>query len=337
MTTATAKRTILELAQEADLSELLREHYTLWGSGLTREDYEGWLRDQLRQPWTRRHFRYFVFRDGKQVVAGAKMYTLKVQARGRLYKVAGLGAIYTMKRYRGRGFGSKMTAALKALAEKEGCDALLLFSDIDPSFYEQSGFALLSDHEFYIWTNDPQIERQIMGDRSFVDDLHEHSPDMQTLDLNDVGEMVRHHQRYLVTAPFGIVRSEDYWTFKLQRDLYLQTHASTFRPTLEFLSMDLGSPAGGYAIFEQAGKIMRVLEVVGRPEAREILWRNLLRAALLRRISLIRGWESAAPTFVRGIKYITRDLARPMLLPLNDDTIGWLDASPCPLLELDHF
>ncbi|HEY9792064.1 MAG TPA: GNAT family N-acetyltransferase [Candidatus Obscuribacterales bacterium] len=337
MTTATAKRTDLQIADGADILEILREQYWLWGCGMPRGDYHDWLRMQLRQPWARRNFRYFVRRHKDKIVASAKLYTLQAQARGVQYKVGGVGAVYTMQQHRGRGHGSELMDSIRQLAEAEGFDALMLFSDIDPSFYEHLGYEQLSHHDFYLWTNQPEIEKYIMSDQSFVEDLHEHTPELCFPDPADVDGMVRHHMRYLSGLPFGIRRSEAYWQYKLLREQFLQQHPDTNRPYLEMMAIDIDLPSGGYALFEHAGKILRVLEVVGREETREVLWRNLLRAALLRRVHLVRGWESVAPAFMKGVKYVERDGAVPMLLPLTDALETWAERVPCPLLELDHF
>jgi hypothetical protein len=103
------------------------------------------------------------------------------------------------------------------------------------------------------------------------------------------------------------------------------------------MSIELGSPRGGYALFEHNGQILRVLEVVGPEATAELLWRNLLRTALLRRVQLVRGWESVAPTCVKGVRYVQRDWGYPMMLCLNAELERWFDIEPCQLLELDHF
>jgi predicted acetyltransferase len=337
MTTATTNRTQLEIADGCDLLHILREQHEMWGAGMSRGDMVEGMRLQMSQPWARRNLRILVMRDKGEIVATAKVYNLEAQARSVDYRIAGIGGVYTMEKHRGRGYGSELLEALERLTRDENFDGMLLFSDIDPSFYEQSDYELLSDHEFHIWTNDPDVERQIMSDRSFVEDLHEHEPEQGLVETTDVPLMVAHHRRYLSTIPFGIKRTDDYWQYQIVREQFIQTHSTDNRPVLEFLSIDLDSPRGGYAIFEHSSKIMRVLEVIGLADAREILWRNLLRTALLRRVHLVRGWESVAPSFMRAPKYIERQFAKPMLRVFNPKLEPWLDVLPCPLLELNHF
>jgi predicted acetyltransferase len=337
MTTLAATRVQLQAAEPADILAVLRSSYALWGGGMSREDYVEWIRSQSQSFYWRKNVRYLAVRSNGSLVCTCKLYTLSMRSRGRFFKVAGIGAVYTMPEHRGRGHASEMIEAIEQLAKQEDYDALLLYSDIDPSFYEQAGYQLLSDCDFYLWLNEPLVQQQIMSDRSFAEDLHRHDTELGQLEPEVACDLLSHYSRYAASLPFALVRDEHYWLYKLNRELFLQSHSRTDRPMLEYLSMEPGSPDGGYAIFEQFDKVIRVLEVVGRAEARDMIWRNLLRAAMLRRVSLIRGWEGISPCGIKGIQYAPRDMARPMLLPLSEEAKRWSEILPCPLLELDHF
>jgi predicted acetyltransferase len=327
----------LQAAEPADLLAILRSSYTMWGCGMSREDYVEWIRSQKQTFYWRRNVRYLVVRSDGKLVCSCKLYTLTMRARGKFFRVAGIGAVYTMPEHRGRGHASQMLEALEQLAKQENFDALLLYSDIDPSFYEQAGYQLLSDCDFHFWLNDPLVQQQIMNDHSFAEDLHQHETELGQLEAESASELISHYIRHAASLPWAVVRDEHYWNYKLNRELFLQLHSRADRPNLEYLSMELGSAGGGYALFEQFDKVIRVLEVVGRAEVRDIIWRNLLRAAMLRRVGLIHGWEGIAPYGFKGIQYAPRDMARPMLLPLSEEAKGWPEIFPCPLLELDHF
>lgn len=337
MTTLTAEKAQLEIAETADVLAVLRSSYELWGCDMSRQDYADWTSMQSQTFWWRKHVRFFVLRSAGKIVCSCKFYRLTMQSRGREFKIGGVGAVYTMPEYRGRGHASQMLASIKQMAKQEGYDALLLYSDIDPSFYEDCGYQLLSDHEFYLWLNDEQCQQRILRDPSFAEDLHDHETEVGQICPEVVPAMVASYNRYIPAVPWAIQRDEHYWSYKLAREIFLQSHPLAGRPPLEYLSIELDRAGGGYVIFEHFDKILRVLEVVGRADARQTLWRNLLRAAMLRRVQLIRGWEAVAPSFLKGIRYISRDAARPMLLPLSDEAAAWVDIRPCPLLELDHF
>lgn len=337
MTTTLTRSIELELADTTDILTVLKQHHGTWSAGLSKSGYFEFMQFQLQQPWSRKNYRYFVARSKQQIVSSCKLYTFDFQSRGRFYKVGGIGAVFTPEFARGNGHANEMMEAMTRLAKKESFDALLLFSDIDPLFYERLGYELLPDNDFHIWCNTPEFERWVMSGPGFVEDLQTHSPELSLVTVENASEMLRHYRRWLASQPYGLVRTEDYWKFKLNRSLYQCEHVEDW-PLLELLMMDGDGPQGGYAIFEQGGKILRVLEVVGGDQCREILWRHLLRTALLRRIHLVRGWEASAPDFPRHVRYTERtEWARPMLLPINPETEAWLELDGCPLLELDHF
>jgi hypothetical protein len=150
-------------------------------------------------------------------------------------------------------------------------------------------------------------------------------------------QMLRHYQRYLQRQPYGVVRSQDYLDLKIRRLQFRIGIVPDF-PEQEVITLNFDSPRGGYAVIEQDGDIMRVLEVIGTESIRAQLWQNILRNALLRQVKLIRGWEASAPEFRKFVRWTQRtEWSRPMMLPINPETDHWLDLNECPLLELDHF
>jgi GNAT superfamily N-acetyltransferase len=337
MTSTLTRSLELRLADSTDVMTVARQHYNMWNAGLTRDGYNRFLQFQLAQPWSRRNYRYFAAWKNNEIVASVKLYTFDFVSRHQQFKVGGIGAVFTTEQHRGRGYASEMLNLVIKRARDEKYDAVLLFSDIDPSFYENLGFELLPDDDFHIWLNEPEVERYIMSGPDFVADSKTHEPDVALLTEDLIPQMVRHHRRYLERQPYGLVRSESYWQYKVRRTLYRLPFVEDVAPP-ELMTLNIDSNEGGYALFEQSGKILRVLEVIGSEETRDILWRNILRNGLLRRVHLFRGWDSAGPSFRQHVRYTERsDWARPMLLPINPATERWLDFDVCPLLELDHF
>jgi GNAT superfamily N-acetyltransferase len=337
MTSTLTRPLELQLADAADIQTVMGQHYSMWGVGLPKDLYYDLNAWQFHHPWGRRNYRYFVVRKDNKIVSSCKLYTLDFQAHSHSYKVAGIGAVFTPETARGHGYASQMLELVVKRCKQEDYDAVLLFSDIDPGFYENVGFELMPDDDFHIWVNTPQLESYIMSGAGFVEDIQAHDSDIAPLSDEMIPGLARHYRRYLQRQPYGIVRSESYFDFKVRRMLYRVGKVQDW-PAPEVLSLNLDGNDGGYAIFEHSGKIIRVLEVVGNEETRDALWRNILRNALLRRVHLVRGWEAAAPSFRRNVLWTQRDdWSRPMLYPINDACDSWVDEDGCPLLEFDHF
>lgn len=125
---------------------LLREHildltYPIWNEGLTRRAYGQWNDAQLRTPWGRQHLsRVALLDDTGTVLATAKRYRLRARLDGKTVDALGLGAVFTPPALRGRGHASRLLETLVDEARADGVSFAMLFSEIDPAFYERLGF-----------------------------------------------------------------------------------------------------------------------------------------------------------------------------------------------------
>src|SRR5579872_5312542 len=117
----------LAQAEWQDILRVLHETYRIWSPGLTRSDYQQYTWNQISHPWARRHFRFMVQKHAGNVVTSCKLYDLVMQARGREYRVLGIGAIYTQEKYRQTGRAHELLQNLRDLASNEGYDGLLLY------------------------------------------------------------------------------------------------------------------------------------------------------------------------------------------------------------------
>jgi hypothetical protein len=184
-----------------------------------------------------------------------------------------------------------------------------------------------------------------------MDDCHGLYPGVSA---ETITEMSRHYARWLSRQPFGIERSEEYFAYRLGRERFIARRSKLGWPEL-IITMAYGSANDcGYALTECSGMTMRILEVIGSPDARQELWRELYRKALRLGLRRMRGWESVvadfAPSFSyqwigadlstlpngdRKILYFERDWGKPMMLTFNHTLESWFRVFPCPLLELD--
>lgn len=324
-------------ADYAMVAGILHDNFQQWSPGLKRGRYYHYQRWQYALPWARRHLSYWALAQDCEVLSSCKLYEMEFHSRSRNFAVAGLGAVFTAERNRGRGMALRLLEQMIELSRERSFDAVMLNSDIDPAYYQRVGFQLLSSNDFairptedYVKTSTKELERRFSSGRDELCIIRE-------LGLDDIDTMVRHHARWLKQRPYGVIRSTQYWSFKLSRERYLHKHSALAWPKQEIITLNFGEPDGGYALFEQGTKSIRVLEVIGSEETCHSLWVQLLRLCLRRKITLLRGWEGCRPDDLKGLQISPRVWSRPMILPLNDALQEWVSIAPCPLLELDHY
>jgi predicted N-acetyltransferase YhbS len=365
----------IETASWNDILPILRANFRIWSPGLSESDYRHYIWSQLQAPWSRQNLRYIVYRDRGETKASCKTYELTIQSRGKTFSVAALAAVFTQERFRGQGLAGKLIEELIKRFRKRAFDGILLYSDIDPHFYESFGFERMGSAEFAILLpEDEHLKNNgaLNHDQSLTTTFLEYhtlsgakrkgqsdnSADTCHLSpgiTNDViADMTRHYARWLRRRPFGVARSEDYLTYKLGRERFVATHSKLGWPEIIVTIANPDANQYGYALTEYSGITMRVLEVIGSPLARQELWQELYRKAVCLGIRRIRGWESVAVDFAPAFSYrallpeasslktanckilsFERDWGRPMFLPFNSETASWITSFPCPLLELD--
>jgi predicted N-acetyltransferase YhbS len=124
----------------------IREHildltYPIWNEGLTRRAYGQWNDAQMRTPWGRLHLSRVALTDqAGALLATAKRYRFRARLDGASADVLGIGAVFTPEPVRGRGHASRLIEALVNEAKADGASLAMLFSEIDPRFYERLGF-----------------------------------------------------------------------------------------------------------------------------------------------------------------------------------------------------
>ncbi len=328
---------VLVRANYAMIAGILRENFSQWTPGLKQGQYYHYQRWQCALPWGRRNLSYWAYTLEDDVLSSCKLYEMVYRSKSIDYKIAGIGAVFTAERNRGHGWALRLLEKMIALSREQGFDGVMLNSDIDPAYYERVGFSVLSSRDFTIRLSEDYVKRTVQDlDRRFSSARDEYST-IRDVTLKDVDAMVRHHRRWLPHRPYGVSRSEEYWAFKLSREMYLHKNSALAWPKQEIIALNFDKHNGGYALFEQGSKSIRVLEMIGSEETCHSLWGQLLRLALRRKINVLRGWEGSAPVELKGVQLSNRTWSRPMILPLNEKLNDWVRLKPCPLLELDHY
>jgi len=326
-------------AEWHEILGVLHETHRIWSVGMNRSDYQRFLELQLAHAWSRRHYRYMVSKRAGQVASSCKLYDLGMTSRGERFRVAGVGAVFTQEKFRGTGCAGDLIDDVIELAEAEGYDGLLLYTEIGTEFYAQFGFEELGSCDVTLSAPPESVTvTPLMVPRQ--------------LTIEDVPLIAPHHTRWLRKQPYGIVRSLSYWHYKLSKESFIRRHSSLPWPTIELVLSE--QSGGGYMLMEQGDSTLRLIEIVGGEEARIDLWRQGLSYAGAQGITRLRGWEALARDLAPGyslnsllpdyhahdrsqqIHSFDREWGEPMLLAINDRLSAWTNEFPCPLLELDH-
>ena len=141
----------LVTAQGAMLERILEESHQIWSDGLTREAYARYNAAQLRTRWGARNLERLALVDGSgQLLSSAKRYRFDARLDGREVQAVGIGAVFTPAASRGAGHARALIEAILAAAADEGAALAVLFSEIDPDYYERMGFIPIPRHELIV-------------------------------------------------------------------------------------------------------------------------------------------------------------------------------------------
>lgn len=332
---------MLRLLEPFEINQVLADNFSIWSPGLDRTRYRHYQWWQFKTPWGRRHLQYYGhFEEAGKLAASCKRYDFEWAARTKTYRIAGIGAVFVPQRNRGKSYGLEMLKEMAELCGAEGYDAIFLNSDIDPAYYAKLGYHLFDASSFSIKTTDEWLASAIKELDSLVDNSLDESFSIRSVVDADFAEMCRHHKRWLRDRNYGLIRSEDYWRYKVGRELYLFQNSRLRWPKMDIMTDNYGEFNSGYALFEQAGEYLRVLEVIGKESVRNSLWAQILRLAKRRKIATLRGWKVMAPP-LKHLNFSKRDWSFPMICPLKEEhaeeMISWTKQHPPNMLELDHF
>lgn len=326
---------------EREINRVLGQNFSIWSPGLDPTRYLHYQWWQLCHPWGRRNLQYWGLCDGsKGVVASCKLYKFDYKSRNQSFIAAGIGAVFVPEEERGNAYGRRLLEGLAQHCKSLNFDFMILNSDIDPDYYSKLDFHMFQPSVFRVFPDKDWLKQSMKKLDSLTLASVDESFRIRRASLADVDEIARHHARWLVNQPYGFKRSEDYLEYKLGREFYLAQHSRLGWPKMEIIIDNEGRHYGGYALIEQAGSYLRILEVIGSEAVRISLWGQILRLAQKREVHLIRGWSKTAPP-LKGLEYYMRDWSFPMIRPLKQESrsklIGWTAINPPSILELDHF
>lgn len=310
------------------LEQILDDSFPIWNDGLTRERYAQFWEAQRRTAWGSVHLDRVAMVERGRVIASAKRYDLSARIEGRIRRVLGIGAVFTTPEKRGSGAASRLLEAMLEAAEAEGYEYAMLFSEIDPAFYQRLDFVPIPVVE-------SRLDVTLKGGAPAA--LVRAGDDR---DLPAVAEM---SARRAEGARFALDRSEDWIRYGLSKRRLLAGLGPPGLRELEFLVTEEGHQAVAYIVTSvHAGRWF--IEDAGDRDPSGARLGAMLQVMLARTPHLpppeIRAWlphDFTPPQVTRVDTYATTETL--MIRPLKDRTLPLppLDGNHVVYWRLDYF
>ena len=224
----------LTLAEGAVLDQILDESHSIWSDGLTRQAYGRYNAAQTRTPWGSSHLRRFALvGDGNAVLSSAKRYDLDARLDGRDVKVVGIGAVYTPQDHRGQGYARCIIDELTLAAADEGAELALLFSEIDPAYYEPMGFVAIPRRELVIRAKEKPGAPMVL---------------VRAAEERDIPAIADLARTMALPHRFALTPSDDFLRFSVSKKRLLAGFLPSGRLSVELFIVEEGAGAVAFAM-----------------------------------------------------------------------------------------
>jgi predicted N-acetyltransferase YhbS len=124
----------------AQVAQLQRDSQVMWGGKMSYEDRLAKMNRMLEVYGPEQFRAVGLVDDVGNVIASLKWFRLHVAVNHHIFRVFGIGAVFTPETHRRQGFAARLLNDACATAQREGYDAALLFSDIAPRYYAELKF-----------------------------------------------------------------------------------------------------------------------------------------------------------------------------------------------------
>lgn len=254
---------LVSLGDEA-IREAATYNYPLWGGGRRLDEhiarvFEG--RQRLAATYMG------LCESGGKLLAALKLYEIALRLEGCAVPALGIGAVHVPESERGKGFGREIVKRSMEHAASRGARGMLLFSDIDPRFYEELGFTRLAALD---WRADPSC-----------------LPAVSAYSIRPAGEadmesLLEWHAQACAPYAVSVSRSAASWRgFRW------------FRGSSEDLVLSDGEEDVGYIAVDASRAEMEVIE--GWSPDRERYWATASVLAAKRGCTGLSGWAPSVP------------------------------------------
>jgi predicted N-acetyltransferase YhbS len=310
------------------LEQILDETFPIWNDGLDRRHYARFWEAQLRTPWGAAHLDRVALVENGRVTSSAKRYDLSARIEGRIRRVLGIGAVFTSPAKRGRGAAVRLLEAVLDTGVAEGYEYAMLFSEIDPAFYERLDFVPIPVVE-------TRLEVTLKGGSPAVL--------VRAGDDRDVPSIVEMSARRAESARFALDRGEDWIRYGLAKRRLLAGLGPPGLREVEFLVTEEGHQAVAY-IVASVHRDRWFIEDAGDRDPSGARLGAMLQVMLARTPHLpppqIRAWlphDFTPPQVKRVEEQPTAETL--MIRPLKDRTLPLppLDGNHVVYWRLDYF
>ena len=221
-------------AAGAILDQILEESHQIWADGLTAQAYGRFNGAQMRTAWGSEHLhRLALVGESGTLLSSATRYDFKARLDNDDVSVVGIGAVFTPASARGRGHARHIVDAITAVAEDEGADLALLFSEIGPAFYEAMGFVAIPRPELVIRSKEKPGAPMVLVRAA------------EERDIPAVADLAR-----TMAKPhrFALTHTDDFLRFSLSKKRLLAGFLPPGLLSVEFFIVEEGAGAVAFAI-----------------------------------------------------------------------------------------
>lgn len=229
------------------LEQILDRTYPVWGEGLSRDAYHRYNRAQFATPWGATHLRRVALVDGSRVLATAKRYDLTARVDGQVTRLMGFGAVFTPEAFRGHGYSAELLRRMLAAAADEGFGLALLFSEIEPRYYEHLGFRRLP------------IDQVALSVRPGRRPGPPAIP-MRSGDVGDLESIVEMNAAQAAESRLALVRDAGYIRHAIAKKRLLAACGEPGHRNVEFFVVEEGGRAAAYLVLLEVDDYVMVTE-----------------------------------------------------------------------------
>jgi predicted N-acetyltransferase YhbS len=225
----------LQPVQGTAVEPILDATFDIWHEGLSRPAYSKYWATQVTTPWGRAHLTRYALESCGDIAASAKLYEFDAILDAQRIRIAGIGAVFTMPAHRGRGAGREVVERLVQLGAERGADAALLFSEIDPTYYERLGFTPIARTEVIV---------------RVMEDSRRGAPATMVRTGNDLDlpGLIAMDAARAESFRFSLVRDRDLAHYAIAKRRVLAGLSPPGRRTLEFFVAEEGASAVAYIV-----------------------------------------------------------------------------------------